>query len=145
MQNVIRTATGYRATIDGREWTIPNDPGNRFWQSVQDAIAGGAAVSDEVVLPQTVTQITFAQLLIGLVAEGLITEVEGDAWLAGTIPLSVSMLIGTLPKAQQFAAKARAIRPSAVVRNDNLVIALAQSRGMSASALDAFFAKYAGV
>jgi hypothetical protein len=44
--NIIQTPTGYRATIDGTEWSIPNDPGNRFWQMVQQTIADGAQVTD---------------------------------------------------------------------------------------------------
>ena len=45
--NIIQTLHGYRATIDGQEWSIPDDPGNRFWQMVQDAIAEGATVTVE--------------------------------------------------------------------------------------------------
>ena len=45
--NIIQTPTGYRATIDGAEWSIPDDPGNRFWQMVQQAIADGAQVTME--------------------------------------------------------------------------------------------------
>jgi hypothetical protein len=45
--NIIQTPTGYRATIDETEWSIPNDPGNRFWQMVQQAIADGAPVTVE--------------------------------------------------------------------------------------------------
>ena len=45
--NIIQTPTGYRAIIDGTEWSIPNDPGNRFWQMVQQAIAEGAVITVE--------------------------------------------------------------------------------------------------
>ena len=90
------------------------------------------------------TQITFAQLLIGLVAEGWITEAEGDAWLEGRIPAAALALIGTLPQAQRFAAKARAARPSVVLRNDPLVTALATAQGR-ADELDRFFTTYAAV
>lgn len=89
-------------------------------------------------------QITFAQLLIGLVAEGWITEAEGDAWLEGRIPAAARTLIGTLPQAQRFAAKARAARPSIVLRNDPLVTALAAAQGR-ADDLDRFFTTYAAV
>jgi hypothetical protein len=51
--NIIQTQTGYRATIDGVEWSIPDDPGNRHWQMLQDAIANGAVVTREQ--PQAVT------------------------------------------------------------------------------------------
>jgi hypothetical protein len=86
--------------------------------------------------------LTFAQLLIGLVAEGWITEAEGDAWLEGRIPSAARNLIGTLPQAQRFAARARAARPSTVLRNDPLVIALASAQG-KADDLDRFFTTYA--
>lgn len=88
--------------------------------------------------------LTFAQLLIGLVAEGWITEAEGDAWLEGRIPAAARGLIGTLPQAQRFAAKARAARPSIVLRNDPLVTALAAAQGR-ADDLDRFFTTYAAV
>jgi hypothetical protein len=92
-----------------------------------------------------VNQITFAQLLIGLVAEGWITEAQGDDWLAGKLPPPVVALIGALPADRRFAAKARAARPSVVLRSDPLVNALAQARGLTAAQLDAFFATYSQV
>jgi len=100
-------------------------------------VAGSGPV---IVTPQT-TQITFAQLLIGLVAEGWITEPEGSAWLTGTPPAPVLALIGQLPQGQRFAAKARAIRPSIVLLSDPLVQALAAMQGKTAE-LPAFFNTY---
>jgi hypothetical protein len=91
------------------------------------------------------TQITFAQLLIGLVTEGWITEAEGDAWLTGTPPAPVNALIAQLPQGQRFAAKARAIRPSIVLRNDPLVIALGTVQGKDPAQLDAFFNTYGAI
>jgi hypothetical protein len=93
-------------------------------------------------LPEVPQAITFAQLLIGLVTEGWITEAEGEAWLEGRLPGSVQALIGTLPKDQRFAAKARAIRPSAVLRSDPLVGLLAAAQGKTQEQLDAFFITY---
>ena len=90
-------------------------------------------------------QLSFAQLLIGLVAEGWITEAEGEAWLAGTLPAGVLALIATLPQAAQFPARARAVAPSYVVRLDPLVVALAQAQGKSDTQLDTFFLTYAQV
>lgn len=95
--------------------------------------------------PPPVPNLTFAQLLIGLVSEGWITEAEGEAWLAGTVPAAVNALIGTLPASQRFAAKARAVRPSIVVRADPLVNALGAAQGKTAEQLDAFFTLYAQV
>lgn len=90
-------------------------------------------------------QLSFAQLLIGLVTEGWITEPEGDAWLAGQLPDAVIALISTLPVEQRFAAKARAARPSIILRADSLVNALAGAQGKSPEELDAFFIKYTAV
>jgi hypothetical protein len=146
MQNIIKTANGYRATIDGMVWDIPDDPNNRFRKAVQDAIDAGASVADAPLTALPVPQeVTFAQLLIGLVTEGWITEAQGDDWLAGKLPLPVVALIGALPEDRRFAAKARAARPSVVLRADPLVNALAAARGLTAEQLDAFFATYSRV
>lgn len=90
-------------------------------------------------------RLTFAQLLIGIVSEGWITEAEGDAWLAGTLPAAVLGLIGTMLEEQRFAAKARAARPSEVLRLDPLVAALGAAQGKTATDLDDFFTAYAQV
>lgn len=95
--------------------------------------------------PLPVPDLTFAQLLIGLVTEGWITEAEGEAWLGGILPDPVLALISTLPAEQQFAAKARAIRPSTVVRSDPLVSLLGQAQGKTEAELDTFFRTYAQV
>jgi hypothetical protein len=87
-------------------------------------------------------QLSFAQMLIGLVAEAWITESEGEAWLTGTIPAAVTALIDTLPENQRFAARARAARPSVVLRTDSLVLALGAAQGKTAEELDDFFTAY---
>lgn len=88
-------------------------------------------------------KMSFPQMLIGLVAEGWITEAEGDAWLNRTaLPAKVSALIDALPASERFAARARATAPSFVSRSDSLVIALAASEPGSMS-LDEFFTAYA--
>jgi hypothetical protein len=141
IESILKTATGYRATIDGTDWTIPDDAANRYRQAVLAAIAAGADVADEVIAPAQTTQITFAQLLIGMVTEGWITEAEGEAWLTGTPPAPVLALIGQLPAGKRFAAKARAIRPSVVLLSDPTVQALGAMQGKSAE-LPAFFNTY---
>jgi hypothetical protein len=87
--------------------------------------------------------ISFAQLMIGLVSEGWITTAEGEAWLTGTLPAPVLTLIGTLPEEQQFAAKARAIRPALIERADPLVVMLGKAQGKKVEDMDNFFRKYA--
>ena len=86
-----------------------------------------------------VPDISFSQLLIGLVGAGWITEAEGNGWLAGTLPPPVLALINALPANQRFAARTRALRPSVVVRSDPLVNALAAAQGKTAAEMDAFF------
>lgn len=105
----------------------------------------GAWVWDQAAHDRQSMTLTFAQLLIGLVAEGWITEAEGEAWLAGTLPAAVLAVIGTLPAQAQFAAKARAARPSVVERLDPLVVALAAAQGKTEAQIDAFFTSYAAV
>jgi len=95
--------------------------------------------------PPVPQSLSFAQLLIGLVAEGWITEAEGDAWLGGRLPASVLQLIATLPSQQRFAAKARALRPSEVLRTDPLVEALGAAERKTPAELDQFFQTYAQV
>lgn len=89
--------------------------------------------------------ITFAQLLIGLVAEQWISEAEGEGWLGGALPGGVLAVIDTLPPEMRFAAKARALRPSEVLRHDQLVAAMGGAAGKTEAEIDDFFRKYAGV
>lgn len=89
-----------------------------------------------------ILRLSFAQLLIGLVSEGWITEAEGEAWIAGTLPAAVLAVISTLPQPQQFPAKAKALRPEAVLRNDPLVIALGAAQGKTSDEIDVFFITY---
>lgn len=90
-------------------------------------------------------RLSFPQLLIGLVAEGWITEAEGRAWLKKTLPAAVEALIAALPAQQQFAATARATDPSYVSRTDPLVIAMATAQGKTEGQIDAFFQTYSNV
>ena len=90
-------------------------------------------------------RLSFAQLLIGLVTEAWIAEAEGDAWLAGTLPFAVLTVIDSLPAEQRFAARARALRPSEVLRNDPLVSSMGVAAGKSAEEIDTFFRTYAVV
>jgi hypothetical protein len=101
--------------------------------------------SDWVMPPAPIPNLSFAQLMIGLVAEGWITTAEGEAWLTGTLPAPVVALIATLPEAQRFAAKARALRPTIVERTDPLVSALGSAQGKTPEQLDDFFQTYAAI
>ena len=141
--NIVLTAPDtYSADIDG---TVMGNitPASRFYADVQDAIAAGELVGAPPAPPAIIPDLSFAQLLIGLVTEGWITEAEGGGWLVGTLPAPVMAVIATLPAGQQFAAKARAIRPSVIVRADPLVASLAAAEGKSSADIDAFFTTYA--
>ena len=117
---------------------------NGRYRSVDMTTAGVETLPEN--LPAPVPQeLSFAQLLIGLVAEGWITEAEGDAWTNRQLPAAVSDLIAGLPKAQRFAARTKAKLPSVVLRNDALVVALAARQGKTPEQLDDFFRKYADV
>lgn len=145
IENIIQTVQGYRATIDGIEMFIPAVPSNRHWHMIQDAIAEGAVVTIEQTQPTPVPNLSFAQLLIGLVSEGWITEVEGDAWTDGVLPSAVLELISSLPTEQQFAARTRAKRPSEILRIDPLVQLLGAAQGKSSDELDQFFRIYSQI
>lgn len=110
-------------------------------QTSKDAEAA-ATLSEQ----RAVMVLSFSQLLIGLVAEGWITEVEGEAWLTGnSLPAAATTLIGSLPTEQQFPAKARMLRMSEALRTDPLVTALAALEGKTDAEIDTFFTTYATV
>jgi hypothetical protein len=145
VEDIVERDDSYQVTIDGVTMHVPKAPGNRHYTMVQGAIDLGEPVTQWVPPPPPVPELTFAQLLIGLVAEEWITQMEGEAWLAGTPPAAVETLISGLPVEQQFAARARAVRPSVVVRSDPLVIALATMEGKTSEQMDTFFRTYSQV
>lgn len=145
VENIFQMEIGYKAFIEGQEWSVPNDPTNRHWQMIQEAINQGAQVTIEEPPPAPTPNLTFAQLLIGLVSEGWITEAEGEDWLKGILPPTVEAVIAQLQPNQRFVAKARASRPTEVVREDPLVMALAAFAGKTPQQLDTFFLTYSQV
>ena len=132
----------YTADIDGTVW-YNITAASRFHERLIAAIAGGEPVNLPPAPRAIIPDLSFAQLLIGLVTEEWITEAEGGGWLVGTLPAPVLAVIATLPPNQQFAAKARAIRPSVIVRADPLVASLAAAEGKTSADIDAFFTTYA--
>ena len=129
-------------TVDGVEMVVPADPANRHYAEMTEQ---GVTVAPYVAPPAPIPDLSFAQMLTGLVAQGWITEAEGDAWLEGTLPAAVLGLIAGLPAEQRFAAKARAARPSVVERSNPLVLGLAAIQGVTEAQMDAFFIAYAQV
>jgi len=145
LDKITQTEDDYQVVIDGTEMTVPNNPSNRHYQMVQDAIADGVevivpVVPDPIIAERAAMTLTFSQLLIGLVLMDWITEAEGDAWLKGNeLPAEVTSMIAGLPVEQRFPAKARALRMSVADRMDPLVLALAQGRGVPPEDMDVFF------
>ncbi len=103
-------------------------------------------VEAELLQLRSQMKLSFAQLLIGLVGEGWITQAEGTAWLVNrTPPGPVTALIGQLPAEQQFPALARAVAPSEVLRLDPLVVGLGSYTGKTPEQIDNFFQTYSVV
>ena len=115
--NIIQTSSGYRAFIDGTEWSIPDDPGNRFWQLVQQAIADGAQVTVEEppapIIDPKLIGVEFdgimcsatAQDQNGLAAVFLAIQLQGANFNPTRFEFdNGSTLIITLANWQQFAA-----------------------------------------
>lgn len=96
-----------------------------------------AARDDMMLMPQ--------QLLTGLVAEGWITEAEGEAWAEGNgLPAIALTMIAAMPEAERFPAKVKMLRMDTIRRVDPLVIALAYAKGKVDAEIDTFFTTYAG-
>ena len=143
--NITLTAPDtYSADIDGTMWYNITEA-SRFYEDVMQAIADGEPVGTPPAPVVWIPNLSFAQLMIGLVTEGWITEAEGEGWLVGTLPAPVLAVIATLPANQQFAAKARASRPSDIERADPLVAELAAAEGKTSEEIDTFFLTYAAV
>jgi len=146
MLNILRETDIIGQVIEGGQFILPNgdvvSPAYAGWEQGDFSLAEAPVLPQPDPIPQS---ITFAQLLIGLVSEGWITEAEGEAWLAGVLPAQVTALIATLPVEQQFAAKARAARPSEVLRMDPFVISMGAAQGKTPEELDQFFRTYSGV
>lgn len=114
--NIIQTPTGYRATIDGTEWSIPDDPGNRFWQMVQQAIADGAHVTVEEPPPPAIPdEVSRFQARAALIIYG--SQIgrpnllaEADAILAGLQPGQFGLSMLQIEVAREAWSGAQVIR-----------------------------------
>lgn len=91
-------------------------------------------------------QLTFAQLMIGLVSEGWLSVEDGRNWRDRVaLPAPVVSMISNLPPEQQFIAETRAFAPSVILRMDPLVIMLGASQNKTPEEIDNFFRKYSVV
>lgn len=146
MLNLTKGEDVIKKVSAGAQFTLPNgdvvSPAYAGWGNGEYALVEAPAEPAPLPTPDPVpSSMSFAQMLIGLVAENWITEVEGNQWLMGNLPAAAIGMIATLPTEQQFAARARATRPSEVLRNDPLVNAL----GTNQEELDRFFRTYSVV
>lgn len=118
----------------GPDFEVLPDKIRAYWRVVP--------MSDEEIAAREAAKprLSFAQMLSGLVTLGWITEADGDLWLSGTLPQVVLDVIATLPPEARFPAKAKAVRPAEVVRDDPLVNMLGQAQGKTAAEVDQFFA-----
>lgn len=154
MLNLMHDGEIVQAVAEGSTFRLPNgdtvSPAYAGWDN--GAYALEEAPEAPAPTPEDVTQearasmrLSFAQLMIGLVAEGWLTEADALLWLTGVLPSQVQVTISLLPVEHQFPATARASRPSEVVRTDPLVEMMALAQGRTAEELDAFFQTYASV
>ena len=127
---------------------VPLQPGDHYKYDGNSWVPPTQAELDDFARARLEAQrsrmrLSFAQLLIGLVAEQWITEADGDGWLTGVLPPSVEATINLIPADQRFAARARAARPSEVMRLDPLVQRMALVQKRSDTEVDDFFRTYA--
>lgn len=95
--------------------------------------------------------LTLRQFLIGLVANGWISEAEGDAWAQGSaLPALAVAVIAAMPTEAQQPARLTLYRMSEVYRTDPLLVAMAAhpgavALGVTEAAIDTLFRTYANV
>lgn len=150
MLHLMKNSQFYKRVSEGSSFTLENNdvvsPAYAGWSAPGYLLV--QAPAEEPPPPPTVEELriemrlSFAQLLIGLVTEGWITDTEGREWLRGIVPNAINWLIGQMPPEQQFVALARATRPETVLRLDPLVIALGNAEGKTAEQIDTFFTTY---
>ncbi|MCG7853253.1 MAG: hypothetical protein MIO92_12095 [Methanosarcinaceae archaeon] len=152
MLNLIENGEIIQTVQVGSIFTLPNgdvvSPAYAGWSNEGYALSEADPEPMPVPDPDADRQfmnLSFAQLMIGLVTEQWITEAEGSLWLTGTLPPQVQSTIAMLPAENQFAATAKATRPSTVERMDPLVQMMALAQGRSDAELDDFFRKYASI
>lgn len=103
-----------------------------------------AAIPPSAPLP--VPNLTFAQLLFGLVTEGFITQQEGNDWLiARILPANVEAAISQLPGPQQLLMRARALQPTEVLFSDPMVQSMGAAQGKTQEQMAQFFRTYSVV
>lgn len=127
--NIVQTENGYRATIDGQEWSILNVPGNHYWQMVAAAIAAGASVTVEQPpanpIPQEVSRF---QAKAALALSGKLTAADAVVAASTDPVVKLAWSDATLFK-----------------RNSPSINGLASAIGLTQTDLDDLFRTAAGV
>lgn len=126
--NIVQTASGFRATFEGQEWTIPTDPANRHYQMIQAAIAGGAEVTIEVSPSSVPQEVSRFQAKEALRQAGLLDQADAAVAASGNATL------------QNAWANANTFKRSSPGIN-----ALAPAIGLDDAGLDALFIAAAGI
>lgn len=152
MLNLMKGEETIKSVLPGSQFTLPNgdvvSPAYAGWSNGECELVEAPVdptPEPEPYDPRTSMRLSFAQMLIGLVTEQWITEADGNGWLVGVLPPSVEATINLIPADQRFAARARATRPSEVLRLDPLVQMMSMAQGRSPEEVDDFFTRYATV
>lgn len=136
---------------EGGWFDLPNgdrvSPAEEGWTNGEYSLIAAPPAPDPtpedlLAIERAEMQLSFPQMVIGLVTEGWISEADGEGWLQGILPPTVISTINLLPEADRFAAKAKATRPSYIDRNDRLVGMMALAQGRTDEEIDAFFRTY---
>lgn len=125
---IVQTPSGYRATIDGLERDIPNDPNNRHFQIVQSAIASGAAVTLEAVPNPVPQEVSRFQAKAALSLAGKLAQADAAVAASNDPILQLAWAEATTFK-----------------RNSPGIAALAPAIGLDDAALDDLFIAAAGI
>jgi hypothetical protein len=141
-------AEGKVAVWEGGVWLVKNVPPPTETPDEQEP-----PLSDEEKLARerSQMQLSFAQFVVGLTETDWITDAEAEAWLAGNaLPAAVDAALAQIPaqaggQKPRLRARARALRPSTVVRTNELLALMAQSRGATQEQLDDLFRTYAKI
>nr|DAU76361.1 MAG TPA: hypothetical protein [Caudoviricetes sp.] len=97
-------------------------------------------------------ELSLVQFIVGLTENGWITKDEAKNWLSVTsLPVVVENAIASLPTTgpgnsdPHLRARARALRPSSIQRNNELLAMMAQIKGATDEQLDDLFRVYSQI
>lgn len=141
-------AEGKVAVWEAGAWLVKNLPPPREEPGEEEPPLTDA---EKLTRERAGMELSFAQFVVGLTETGWISDAEADAWLAGNaLPAGVEVALNQIPAQAgqtkpRLRARARALRPSVVLRNNELLLLMAQQRGATAEQLDNLFRTYSQV